>query len=83
MMARYGKHFGSKSVQVSLSKPSEDVLGYYAGLEGNKVSIVIINKDVAPVGLTISNIPSGKYFLRHFGGGAGVAKWQVRLEISY
>ncbi|KAF8315612.1 hypothetical protein DL93DRAFT_842355 [Clavulina sp. PMI_390] len=78
----YGTYFGSKSVQVNLSEVNESVLGYYAGLQGSKVSIVIVNKDVVPIGLTISNIPSGKYFMRHFGGGAGVAKWQTNITFS-
>ena len=38
---------------------------------------MIINKDVQPVGLYLANVPTGKYFLRHFGGAAGAAKWQV------
>lgn len=25
----------------------------------------------------MSNVPAGNYLLRHFGGGAGIAKWQV------
>lgn len=57
----------------------EDVLGVYASTsDGEKVTMVIVNKDVIPVNVAISNIPDGKYFLRHFGGAAGVAKWQVR-----
>lgn len=65
-------------MQVNLSSENQSVLGYYAAINSSKkVSIVIVNKDVVPVGLTISNVPTGKYFLRHFGGNAGVAKWQV------
>lgn len=57
---------------------NEDVLGVYASTsDGEKVTMVIVNKDVVPVNLAISNIPAGSYFLRHFGGDAGVAKWQV------
>lgn len=62
---------------------NEDVLGVYASTsDGEKVTMVIVNKDVVPVNLAISNIPAGSYFLRHFGGDAGVAKWQVSLESS-
>lgn len=62
---------------------SEDVLGVYAGTStGKDVTAVIINKDTKPVGLYISNIPAGTYFLRHFGGAAGVAKWQVSVASS-
>jgi hypothetical protein len=59
---------------------NQGVLGVYAGIDSatKKVSVVLINKDVTPVGLYIANIPTGKYFMRHFGGQAGVAKWQVR-----
>ena len=70
--------FGSKSVQVNMAERDEDVLGVYASTsDGNKVTLVIVNKDVTPVNLAISNIPAGTYFMRHFGGDAGVAKWQV------
>ena len=79
---RQGKTFGSKSVQVNMADRNEDVLGVYAGTsDGKKVSLVIVNKDVVPVNLAISNIPAGTYFLRHFGGAAGVAKWQVSVRL--
>lgn len=64
-------------MQVNLAQTNENVLGYYAAIEGGKISLVIANKDVVPIGLTIANIPAGKYFLRHYGGEAGVYKWQV------
>lgn len=71
-------HFGSKSVQVNMADRDEGVLGVYASTsDGKKATLVIINKDVVAVNLAISNIPAGTYFLRHFGGDAGVAKWQV------
>ena len=55
-----------------------DTLGVYASTtDGKKVTLVIVNKDTSPVNLGISNIPAGTYFMRHFGGDAGVAKWQV------
>lgn len=77
-MYRNGTFFGDKSVQVTTANASPDVLGVYASTsDGEKVSIVIVNKDIVPVNLAISNIPAGTYFLRHFGGEAGVAKWQV------
>jgi len=78
-----GTYFGDKSVQVNLADNSQDVLGVYASTsDGVKVTMVIVNKDVVPVNLAISNIPAGKYFLRHFGGEAGVAKWQTTIDIA-
>ncbi|RDX55250.1 hypothetical protein OH76DRAFT_1339899 [Lentinus brumalis] len=78
-----GTHFGSKSVQVNMAKRDEDVLGVYASTsDGKKPSLVIVNKDVVPVNLAISNIPAGTYFLRHFGGAAGIAKWQTTITVS-
>lgn len=67
-----------------MANRSEDVLGVYAGADstGKTVTVVIINKDVQPVGLYLANVPTGKYFLRHFGGQAGVAKWQVSLFVD-
>jgi hypothetical protein len=61
-----------------MASNNEDVLGVYASTtDGKKPTLVIVNKDVVPVNLALSNIPAGKYFIRHFGGAAGVAKWQV------
>ncbi|KIK54434.1 glycoside hydrolase family 44 protein [Collybiopsis luxurians FD-317 M1] len=81
-----GTFFGDKSVQVTMANSSADVfdvLGVYASTsESKKVSMVIINKDVVPVNLGILNLPAGKYFLRHFGGEAGVAKWQTTINIT-
>lgn len=76
---RYGVQFGSSSAQVNLANPNPDTLGVYAGTEGgNNLTLVIVNKDPSsPVGLDLANVPTGTYFLRHFGGQAGVAKWQV------
>jgi hypothetical protein len=75
-----GTLFGNKSIQVNMANNDEDVLGVYASTsDGKKVTLVIVNKDVVPVNLAISNVPGGKYFLRHFGGAAGVAKWQVSI----
>ncbi len=64
-----------------MANRTEDVLGVYAGADSNgkTITVVIVNKDVNPVGLYLANVPTGKYFLRHFGGGAGVAKWQVSI----
>ncbi|KAF5391238.1 hypothetical protein D9757_003018 [Collybiopsis confluens] len=78
-----GTFFGSKSVPVTAPANSTNTLGVYASTtDGKKLTFVIINKDVAPVNLAISNIPAGKYFMRHFGGEAGVAKWQTTVNIS-
>ena len=70
--------FPAKSAQVNMADRNQGILGVYAGTNtGKDVSVVIINKDVKPIALYISNIPAGTYFLRHFGGAAGIAKWQV------
>lgn len=75
--------FGANSVQVNMATDSADLLGVYAGTtDSKKVSLVLINKDTKPVGLYISNIPLGKYFLRHFGGTSGNAKWQTTVTID-
>lgn len=55
---------------------------YAASTGGKHISLVIVNKDVQPVALAISNVPAGKYFMRHFGGSSGVYKWQVRCLCS-
>ncbi|KAG8865670.1 hypothetical protein FRB97_004528, partial [Tulasnella sp. 331] len=77
----YGTHFGNSSVQVNLQAPdyvNGNVLGYFASINAaKKISIVIVNKDIKPISLAVSNIPTGSYFIRHFGGEAGVAKWQT------
>ena len=79
LWCRHGTRFGSKSVQVNMADRDEDVLGVYASTsDGTTPTLVIVNKDVRPVNLAISNVPAGTYFLRHFGGAAGIAKWQVR-----
>jgi hypothetical protein len=40
-----------------------------------------VNKNPdTPITFTLTNMPRGSYFLRHFGGEAGVFKWQVRTE---
>lgn len=75
---RYGVHFGSSTAQVNLANPNSDTLGVYAGTEDGILTLVIVNKDPSdPVALALSNVPTGKYFVRHFGGAAGVAKYQV------
>lgn len=59
-----------------------DTLGVYAALDGKAISAVIVNKDPSsPVALRLNGITGGTYFLRHFGGKAGVAKYQVRLGL--
>lgn len=56
-----------------------NTLGFFAAKDSKsgKLSFVIVNKDTQPASLSISNVPAGKYFLRHFGGAAGIAKWQA------
>ncbi|KAG6819625.1 hypothetical protein H0H93_010045, partial [Arthromyces matolae] len=79
----YGTFFGSYSAQVNLANPQPNILGLYAGVDSNgSLSLVIINKDpVNPVAWDLANVPFGKYFVRHFGGAAGVAKWQVSRKL--
>ncbi|KAF5377193.1 hypothetical protein D9615_006454 [Tricholomella constricta] len=79
----YGAYFGSSSAQVNLANPKPDVLGVYAGTELGKLTLVIVNKDPAEtMAFDLANVPSGKYFIRHFGGAAGVAKWQTNITIK-
>ncbi|THG98524.1 hypothetical protein EW026_g3685 [Hermanssonia centrifuga] len=74
----YGVQFGSLSLPVNIDKFNPDTLGIYAATSGSKVSLVVVNKDPSsPVALAVSSLPTGKYFLRHFGGQAGVAKFQA------
>lgn len=85
-ICRYGTYFGNSSAKVDIPSLNPDTLGVYAGTNGgNNLSMVIVNKDPTnPVVLNLSGIPSGTYFLRHFGGQAGIVKYQVcvRLESS-
>ena len=76
--SRYGTFFGSISVDVTLDTPLPDTQGLYAATENGKLSLVIINKNPdTPIAFTFQNVPPANYFMRHFGGQAGVAKWQV------
>ncbi|KAF9269904.1 hypothetical protein L218DRAFT_1071416 [Marasmius fiardii PR-910] len=76
--------FGSTSLKVTLpSSSSPDTVGVYAATASGKLSVVIINKNPsAPVSYKFSNFPAGSYFLRHFGGAAGVAKWQTDVTLK-
>ena len=76
---RYGVNFGSSSVSVKVNNFNPDTLGVYAASDnGKNLSLVIVNKDPSnSVALNLSGLPKGSYFLRHFGGQAGVAKFQV------
>jgi hypothetical protein len=75
-----GTYFGSSSVQVNLTTlNAANTYGVYAATEGGKLSVVIVNKDVKPLAMSLSNVPTGQYFMRHFGGASGIAKWQVRV----
>ena len=75
---RYGTYFGNRTAQVNLVNPDPDTWAIYAGSDGFKLTLVILNKNPDKVlSFDLSNVPTGKYFVRHFGGSAGVAKWQV------
>lgn len=84
MLHRYGTYFGKSSAQVNLATPNPNTLGVYAGTDGGKtLSLVIVNKDPStPVAMDLSNVPAGTYFMRHYGGAAGIAKWQVSTNRS-
>ncbi|RDB29655.1 Beta-mannanase/endoglucanase A [Hypsizygus marmoreus] len=78
----YGAFFGSSSAQVNLANPKPDVLGVYAGTERGKLTLVVINKDsTSSVAFDLANVPAGTYFLRHFGGASGLAKWQTTITL--
>ncbi|KDR79962.1 hypothetical protein GALMADRAFT_1171670 [Galerina marginata CBS 339.88] len=79
----YGTFFGSSSAQVNLASPNPDTQGVYAGTEGGKLTLVIVNKNPdTPIAFDLSNVPAGQYFVRHFGGAAGVAKWQTTISLK-
>ncbi|KIM28564.1 glycoside hydrolase family 44 protein [Serendipita vermifera MAFF 305830] len=78
-----GTYFGNTGVQVNLATSNAaNTYGVYAATEGGKLSIVIVNKDTKPLGFHLANVPTGSYFLRHFGGAAGVAKWQTNITLT-
>jgi len=81
----FGTKFGSSSAQVNLATPLPNTQGVYAGtdLSTNKMSLVFVNKNPdTPIAFQVSNMPFGNYFLRHFGGEAGVAMWQTTVKIA-
>ena len=76
---RYGTFCASATAQVNLATPLPDTQGVYAGTQDGKLSLVIVNKNPdVQISFYLANVPTGTYFVRHFGGQAGVAKWQVR-----
>ncbi|KAJ7062139.1 glycoside hydrolase family 44-domain-containing protein [Mycena amicta] len=79
----FGTTFGSSSAQVNLATPLPDTQGVYAGTQNGKLTLVIVNKNPdTPIAFQVSNMPFGSYFLRHFGGEAGVAKWQTTIAVK-
>ncbi|KZV87503.1 hypothetical protein EXIGLDRAFT_773572 [Exidia glandulosa HHB12029] len=83
----FGTTFGDLSVQVNMGGDTPTIantLGFFSAKDSKtgKLSFVIVNKDTKPVSLYVSNIPTGNYFLRHFGGAAGVAKWQTNTTLK-
>ncbi|KAJ7448690.1 glycoside hydrolase family 44-domain-containing protein [Mycena galericulata] len=79
----FGVFFGANSAQVNLATPNPDTQGVYAATEDGKLSLVIVNKNPdTPLGFDLANLPFGSYFMRHFGGEAGLAKWQTNVTIS-
>lgn len=78
-----GTYFGSKTAQVNFANSdAANTYGIYAATEGSKLSVVILNKDTKPLSFDLSNLPHATYFMRHFGGAAGVAKWQTTVSIT-
>jgi hypothetical protein len=58
----YGTYFGDLSAQVNLATyQAANLYGVYAAISSTtkKLSVVVVNKDVNPLSLYISNIPSG------------------------
>ena len=68
---------------VNVNGLDPDTQGIYASTDNaGKISLVVVNKSPsASQAFDLTGVPTGKYFLRHFGGGAGIAKWQVRVDI--
>jgi hypothetical protein len=80
----YGTFFGNTSVKVKLASLQPDTQAIYVSTERGKYSVVIVNKNPStPIAFDLSQIPAGSYFVRHFGGAAGVAKWQVREDACF
>jgi hypothetical protein len=84
----YGTTFGDLTLQFNPGMTTiqnwSNLYGFYAGADktaAGKKSFVFVNKDTKSVAINISNIPTGQYFVRHFGGEAGLAKWQTTLTI--
>ncbi|CAL1698040.1 unnamed protein product [Somion occarium] len=81
----YGTYFGDLNAQVSIPKIDPDVLSVYAGTNilRNNATLIIVNKHPKdPVALDLAGVPKGTYFLRHFGGQAGIAKFQTTVAVD-
>ncbi|KAH6918404.1 glycoside hydrolase family 44-domain-containing protein [Coprinopsis sp. MPI-PUGE-AT-0042] len=82
-----GTFFGSTSVGIDSNQFSPDLLGIYASLDSRgKNSVVILNKNPRnATAISLSGLPAGDYFFRHFGGTSGIAKWQStsKLQTNY
>jgi len=79
----FGVTFGANTAQVNLATPNPDTQGVYAGTEDGKLTLVIVNKNPdTPISFAVANMPFGSYFMRHFGGEAGIAKWQTTITVS-
>ncbi|KAF9532144.1 glycoside hydrolase family 44-domain-containing protein [Crepidotus variabilis] len=79
----YGTYFGNSLSQVRLSTPLPNTQGVFAAAEKGKTSIVIVNKNPStPISFSLTGVPAGKYFIRHFGGAAGAAKWQTTINLK-
>ncbi|KAJ7834908.1 glycoside hydrolase family 44-domain-containing protein [Mycena olivaceomarginata] len=57
--------------------------GVHFGANSAQVNLATPNPDTqGPITFALANMPFGSYFMRHFGGEAGVAKWQTTVTIS-
>ncbi|KAF8912036.1 glycoside hydrolase family 44-domain-containing protein [Gymnopilus junonius] len=69
---------------VNLDTPNPDTQGVYAATENGKLSLVIVNKNPdTPIAFNLAGVPAGKYFVLHFGGEVGVAKWHYIVIPAY
>ncbi|KAF7304371.1 Endoglucanase A [Mycena chlorophos] len=79
----FDTYFGSSSAQVNLATPLPDTQGVYAGTEDGKLTLVIVNKNPdTPIAFEVDNMPFGTYFVRHFGGLAGLAQWETTIAVE-
>jgi hypothetical protein len=79
-----GRHFGDSSAQINVPGLNPDTLGVYAGtFGGQNATLVVVNKDPDnAVAFNLTGIAEGQYFMRHFGGQAGLAKFETVVTLD-